>query len=296
MRLVTRADLDGLTCAVLLREVEKIDSVEFAHPKDVQDGKVALTGDDILANLPYDKRAALWFDHHLSQADHAAPGAFKGAYSIAPSAARVIADHYRHPSFAGRYKKLIEETDRMDAALLDEDDVLEPKGWILLGYTLDPRTGLGAFREYFLHVAELCKTHEIHDILKDPQVKERVDRVLADEKVFLLHLHEVSKLDGNVVITDVRGRRDNPSGNRFLIYTIYPEANVSVRVADGKAGEFVSVQVGHSIFNRTCKTNVGELMAKYGGGGHMGAGTCQPAPEQADGVIGEIVATLKKNG
>lgn len=295
MRLVTRADLDGLTCAVLLQEVEKIESVEFAHPKDVQDGKVAITANDILANLPHDDRAGMWFDHHLSQADRAAPGSFKGAYSIAPSAARVIAEHYRHPSFE-RHKKMLEETDRMDAALLEEDDVLDPSGWILLGYTLDPRTGLGAFREYFTHVMNLCRTKDIDEILADPQVKEKVDRVLAEEKAFLAHLREVSKLDANVVVTDVRGKKGLPTGNRFLIYTIYPEANVSVRVADGKAGEFVSIQVGHSIFNRTCKSNVGELMNSFGGGGHLGAGTCQPKPEEADSVLGKIIETLKKNG
>lgn len=295
MRLVTRADLDGLTCAVLLQEVEKIESVEFAHPKDVQDGKVPLTSNDILANLPHDDRAGLWFDHHLSQADHAAPGNFKGAYSIAPSAARVIAEHYRHPSFE-RHKKLLEETDRMDAALLKEDDVLAPAGWILLGYTLDPRTGLGAFRDYFTHVMNMCRTQTIEEILADPQVKERVDRVLSEEKAFLAHLREVSKLDKNVVITDVRGQKNQPTGNRFLIYTLYPAANVSVRIADGKAGEFISIQVGHSIFNRTCKTNVGELMHTLGGGGHLGAGTCQPKPADAEKAIGEIIETLKKNG
>ena len=274
---------------------DRIDAVEFAHPKDVQDGKLELSGNDILANLPYDPRVALWFDHHLSEAGNAAPGAFKGAYAVAPSAARVIADHYRHPSFA-RHAELLIETDRLDSARLEEADVLDPKGWILLGYTLDPRTGLGVFRDYFQHLIRLCKTGTIAEILRDPEVSARVERVRAEQEAFLQHLRDTTTLEGNVAVMDLRGRRDLPAGNRFLVYTVFPQANVSVRVSDGKANQFVSVQVGHSIFNRTCKTNVGDLMHRYGGGGHLGAGTCQPSPEQADTVVREILTTLKANG
>jgi oligoribonuclease NrnB/cAMP/cGMP phosphodiesterase (DHH superfamily) len=294
MRLITRADLDGFTCAILLQEVEKIEEVDFAHPKDVQDGKVSITKNDILANLPHDARVGLWFDHHVSQAAKTAEGA-DGAFAVKPSAARVIVDHYKSAKF-DRYKELLEATDRLDSAQLTKDDVVAPKGWILVGYTLDPRTGLGAFKDYFMHLMELAKTKTVDQIVADPQVKERIERVAAEDSQFKAHLQADTKLDGNVAVTDVRGKKNLPSGNRFLIYTLFPQANVSVRVADGRAGEFVSVQVGHSIFNRTCKTNVGELCAKYGGGGHVGAGTCQPVPADADRVVGEIIATLKKNG
>jgi nanoRNase/pAp phosphatase (c-di-AMP/oligoRNAs hydrolase) len=294
MRLITRADLDGLTCAILLQEVENIEQVDFAHPKDVQDGKVAITKNDILANLPHDARVGMWFDHHVSQAGNSAAGA-DGAFAVKPSAARVIVDHYKSPKFA-RYEELMEATDRLDAAQLTIDDVVSPKGWIQVGYTLDPRTGLGAFKDYFLHLMELAKTKTIDQIVADPQVKERIEKVNAEEEQFKRHLQSDTRLDGNVAITDVRGKKNLPSGNRFLVYTLYPRANVSVRIADGRAGEFVSLQVGHSIFNRTCKTNVGELMAKYGGGGHVGAGTCQPKPDDADRVLREVVDTLKKNG
>lgn len=295
MRLITRADLDGLTCAILLQEVEPIDEIDFAHPKDVQDGNVALSRDDILANLPYDERAGLWFDHHVSQAGHSAKAKVDGAFAVAASAARVIVDHYKSPKF-DRYGELLEATDRLDAAQLTQGDVSDPQGWIMIGYTLDPRTGLGAFKDYFKHVADLARTHTADEILADPQVKERVDRVRAEESRFKEHLEADSTLDGNVVITDVRGKKNLPTGNRFLIYTLFPQANVSVRIADGRAGEFVSVQLGHSIFNRTCKTSIGELCARYGGGGHVGAGTCQPKPADAERVIGEIIATLKQNG
>ncbi|MBV8424959.1 MAG: exopolyphosphatase [Candidatus Eremiobacteraeota bacterium] len=294
MRLVTRADLDGLTCAILLSEVEQIDEVDFAHPKDVQDGKTTLTKNDILANLPFDERAGLWFDHHISQAD-ASWNDFAGAYDVAPSAARVIANHYKSPKFS-RYENLLEATDKMDAAELTKDDIVAPKGWILVGYTLDPRTGLSEFRPYFRHVMELAKNKNADDVLKDPQVQDRVSKLRSEEAEFIKSLKDSSRADGNVVITDFRGKENLPHGNRFLIYTLFPEQNVSVRVADGFNKKFVSVQVGHSILNRTCKTNVGELLIEHGGGGHFGAGTCQPSSEEATDVLNSIVNVLKENG
>ncbi len=295
MRLVTRADLDGLACAVLLQEVEPIDSVEFAHPKDVQDGKADIDEYDILANLPYDARVGMWFDHHSSQRDAVPPGEFDGAYDIAPSAARVIANHYGHSSFQ-RYAELLSETDRLDSAQLDVGDVVDPQGWILLGYTLDPRTGLGAFKNYFLKLMGLCASCSLDEILADEEVARRVENVRADQKAFADHLRDVTHVEGNVIITDVRGKADLPVGNRFLIYTLFPTGNVSVRLADGKANQFVTVQVGHSIFNRTCRTDVGELMHKHGGGGHKGAGTCQPSLRAAEGVIADVIESLKGAG
>jgi hypothetical protein len=295
MRLVTRGDLDGLTCALLLQEVEPIEEIVLAHPKDVQDGRVEISSGDILANLPYDPRAGLWFDHHSSEATAVEMTNFKGAYAIAPSAARVIANHYLSEKFA-RYQELLDETDRLDAAQLTIDDVKEPKGWILLGYTIDPRTGLGGFRDYFQKLMRLCRDQPIDSVLQEQEVAQRIDRVKSEQAAFVQHLLQVSKLDGNVIVTDVRGMKDLPSGNRFLIYTLFPEANVSLRVADGLAGKFYTVQVGHSIFNRTCQTNVGDLMHKHGGGGHRGAGTCQPSVDAAEAVIADILATLRRNG
>lgn len=294
MRLITRADLDGLTSAILLQEVEPIEEVDFAHPKDVQDGKVAVTANDILANLPYDERAALWFDHHASQADASWNPEMKGSFEIAPSAARVIADHYKSDKFA-RFGELLEATDKLDAALLTREDIVDPKGWILVGYTLDPRSGLGAFKDYFRHLMQLAKEKTVDQILADPQVSQHVERLKREEAAFKDHLVQTSHLDGTVVITDVRGLRDLPSGNRFLIYDLFPAANVSIRLADGRNNEFVSIQVGHSILNRTCKTSIGDMLAGYGGGGHQGAGTCQVAPGEADRVIAEIIANLKRN-
>ena len=267
MRLITRADLDGLTCAVLLSHVEPIDEVDLAHPKDVQDGKIEITKNDILANLPRDPRAGLIFDHHASQADEWKDGATNGSFAAgAPSAARVIASHYASADFSA-YTELLHQTDRLDSANLDPEDVSDPKGWILIGYTLDPRTGLARYRDYFGHVLDLVKQHpsDPDAILADPAVAERVGILRDQQWAFMEHLIETSKTDGNVIVNDVRGIHDAPHGNRFFVYTLYPEANVSVRIADGANNAFCSIQVGHSIFNRTCKTSVGALMAHYGG-------------------------------
>ena len=295
MRLITRADLDGLTCAILLQEVESIDAIDFAHPKDVQDGRIAIDGNDILANLPYDARAGMWFDHHLSQEEQAFGSTVKGAYDIAPSAARVIANYYKSPKFE-RFTELLEATDRLDAAKLTREDIVNPQGWILVGYTLDPRTGLGAFKSYFKHLMELAKSMPVEQVLADPEVSVHVERLRAEESAFTALLETKSRLDGNVVITDMRGEKHPPSGNRFLVYTLFPSANVSVRIADGHDGSYASIQVGHSILNRTCKTSIGDLLSEYGGGGHEGAGTAQPPTPEVERVLAEIVTMLKRNG
>ncbi len=295
MRLLTRADLDGLTSAILLQEVEPIDEIDFAHPKDVQDGKIDISANDILANLPFDERAALWFDHHASQVDASWNAGMKGSFEIAPSAARVIADHYKSDKFA-RFTELLEATDKLDAALLSRDDIVDPQGWILIGYTLDPRSGLGAFKDYFRHLMGLAREKTVDQILADPEVRKHVERLKREEGAFREHLKAVSRQHGSVVVTDVRGMRDLPSGNRFLIYELFPSANVSIRVADGRNNAFVSIQVGHSILKRDCKTSVGDMLAAYGGGGHQGAGTCQVAPPDADRVLAEIIDMLHRNG
>jgi hypothetical protein len=298
MRLITRADLDGLTCAVLLSQVETIDDVMLAHPKDVQDGKVDITSNDVLANLPHDPRAGMVFDHHASQTDEWKEGETKGGFqATAPSAARVVAGHFPDADFSA-YTELLLQTDRLDSADLEPEDVTDPKGWILVGYTLDPRTGMARYRDYFKHVLDLVKANpnDPDAVLADPQVAERVAILRDQQWSFMEHLIETSRADGNVIVSDVRGLKESPLGNRFFIYTLFPEANVSVRIADGANDAFNSIQVGHSIFNRTCKTSVGSLMDHYGGGGHFGAGTCQPVPAESERVLGEIIQVLKKNG
>jgi hypothetical protein len=295
MRVLTRGDLDGLTSAVLISLAEKVTEIKFAHPKDVQDGKVPCDAEDIVVNLPYVKGCGLWFDHHVSEERKLSDiGPFKGKFAVAPSAARVVYDYYKKPEF-DRFKELLVETDKLDSAQLTEGDVAQPKGWILLGYTLDPRTGLGPeFQKYFRWLVEYVKEVPLEKVLQHPEVKKRVDRVIQEQEDFKALLKKHSKLDGPVIVTDFRAVTEAPVGNRFLIYTLFPKGNVEVRIFKGKEGKTVNVAVGHSIFNRTCKVSCGDLCASYGGGGHAGAGTCQLAFEKAEAQIAEIIGKLKK--
>ena len=295
MRVLTRGDLDGLTSAVLISMTEKVTEIRFAHPKDVQDGKIPCDAEDIVVNLPYVKGCGLWFDHHVSEERKLSDiGTFKGKFAVAPSAARVVYDYYKKPEF-DKFKVLLEATDRLDSAQLKPEDVTAPSGWILLGYTLDPRTGLGPeFQKYFRWLVEYVKEVPLEKVLQHAEVKKRVDRVLQEQEEFKALLKKNSKLDGTVIVTDLRAVREAPVGNRFLIYTLHPTGNVEVRILRGKEGKTVNCAIGHSIFNRTCTVNVGDLCASYGGGGHHGAGTCQLPHDTAEKQIAEIIAKLKK--
>jgi len=296
MRLITRGDLDGLTSAVLITSMEQVDSIELVHPKDMQDGKVDVTGNDIIANLPYHPQCAMWFDHHFGQDPPEDVGTFKGAYGVAPSASRLIFEHYDNANLE-RFGELVSETDRVDAAQLTLNDIMNPKRYVLLSYTLDPRTGLGgAFRSYFAHLLNWIKVHPISELLEIPEVKEKVDTILKEQKNFERALKKHSTVDENVVITDFRRLAKRPVGNRFLIYALYPESNVWMNIFRGHDPNNVVISLGHSILNRTCGTTVGELLAGYGGGGHRGAGTCQVPKSKAAKTIKEILGVLKANG
>lgn len=305
MRLITRSDFDGLVCAVLLRNVEQIDSVEFVHPKDVQDGKVTVGRDDILTNLPYMPGIGLWFDHHSSEiVRNEDTASYRGRFEIAPSAARVVFNHYGAGRL-GRYSKLLESVDKSDAAQLSMEDVTNPSGWMLLSYVMDPRTGLAYHHGYSISNRDLmAKMIDLiaanpdapEVVLADPDVKQRIDRYFSQLKEFEKLQREHSRVEGNVIVTDLRGVGEMPAGNRFLIYTMFPKANIQVRIFDGRKGEFIVCAVGHSIFNRTSKTDVGQLMDRYGGGGHRGAGTCQLPLAEADAKLAEILAQIRKDG
>lgn len=298
MRLVTRGDLDGLTCAVLITTCEEIDEIVLIHPQDITDGRFAVTDEDIMANLPFAPGCAMWFDHHILTDNNEFPqDKFEGRYALAPSAARVVYEHYvgLHPELQ-KYEHLLAETDRLDSAQLNIDDVLDPKGYILLGLTLDPRSGLGAYREYFLNLVGALQSQGMEEVLALPAVKERKDKLAEQDAHFREITLATSRLDGNVVFTDFRDVDPLPIGNRFIVYTLFPQANVSLRVHWGPSRQHVAAAVGHSIFNRTSRTSVGLLMARYNGGGHKGAGTCLLPAAEADVKIAEIIAILKKDG
>ncbi len=295
MRIVTRGDFDGLASSVLISLCEDVREIRFIHPKDAQDGRVEADEEDIVINLPYIPGCGMWFDHHVSEEKKTADmGSFKGRFEMAPSCARVIYNFYKDKcgdKFAN-FMEFLDATDRLDSAQLTMEDVINPQGWILLGLTLDPRSGLGPeFRKYFRWLVEYIKELPLEKVMKHPEVKRRTDRVLHEQETFKQILQSHCKVQGNVIVTDLRDLVEKPVGNRFLVYTMFPEANVEVRLFHGFNGTVVAA-VGHSIFNRTCKVNAGMLLQEYGGGGHFGAGTAQLAAEEADAKIAEILARL----
>lgn len=298
MRIVTRGDFDGLASSVFASLCEDVREIRFVHPKDAQDGRVEADHDDIVINLPYIDGCGLWFDHHISEEQKTEEmGDFNGRFEMAPSCARVIYNHYKDKA-EGKFDKfmeLLEATDRLDAAQLTVDDITNPTGWILLGLTLDPRSGLGPeFRKYFRWLVEYIKELPLEKVLKHPEVKRRTDRVIHEQEKFNEIIKTHSRLEGKVIVTDFRDLVEKPVGNRFLVYTMFPDANVEVRIFHGFNGTVVAA-VGHSIFNRTCNVNIGGMLAEYGGGGHKGAGTTQLPADDAEEKIKEIIDRLNKN-
>jgi oligoribonuclease NrnB/cAMP/cGMP phosphodiesterase (DHH superfamily) len=293
MRLVTRGDLDGLVSAVLLTTMEDISSIELIHPQDITDNKFEIKQDDVMANLPYNPNCALWFDHHeLTESNLKPPPDFKGSHAIERSVARVIYNYYSSEKLK-KFEFLVSETDCFDSANLTIMDVISPEGVILLGFTIDPRTGLIRYRNFFIKLVGWLRELEIKEVMKLPEVVERAEQYEANNIAFSAALEKYSRADGNVIITDFRNLDEMPIGNRFLIYTVFPQCNVSVRLQWGPKKEFVAVTIGHSIFNRTCSTNIGHLCSDFGGGGHKGAGGCVLKPDTADEQIKEIIKRLR---
>lgn len=297
MRLVTRGDLDGLACAVLISLNESIDDLLLIHPQDITDERVEIRDDDILANVPYHPSCAMWFDHHQHTATVAPrPENFEGAFGPAPSAARLVYEFYGGEERWPQFSHFVHETDRLDSAALFPQDVLEPAGWIEIGFTIDGRTGLGDFESYFHKLLELIReSPDIETVSAHPDVKRRTGLMRMLDGKFRQSLQENSRVDGNVVVTDFREFEKVPIGNRFLVYALFPDVNVSARLQWGPDRQWTMMTIGHSIFNRTCRTNVGELAARYGGGGHKGAGSI-PLMEDPDLQIQMILAELKRNG
>ena len=295
MRIVTRGDLDGVTSSVLISTMEKLDDIELIHPQDITDKKFEIKGNDIMANLPYHPDCAIWFDHHeFTASNEKPPDDFKGKHALAPSVSRVIYDYYASDKLK-QYEYLVKETDRYDSAQLTIQDVLNPKGIILLGFTIDARSGIGKFKEYFMLLVKWLKSMSIEEILSQPLVKQRVQLLKDNNEKFLKILKENSRQDGNIVITDFRSLNRIPIGNRFLVYTLFPNTNVSIRLQWGPGKKFVAVTLGHNIFNRTSRANCGQICSDFGGGGHSGAAACPLKPKTADKQIAEILKRIKED-
>lgn len=300
MRLITRSDFDGLACGALLLEAGVVDSWKFAHPKDLQDGLVEVNDNDCLANVPYVPGCGLWFDHHSSEHERLElAGKYKGESRQAPSCARIIYDYYGGASRFPQFGDMMEAVDKVDSGNLTIDEVLNPQGWILIGFLMDPRTGLGRWRQFrlpnYLLMEELmkaCRTMSTAEILAMPDVTERVAVYQEQTEKFREMVQAHTRTEGNVIISDLRGVDPIYTGNRFLIYSLYPEQNISAWIVSGKGGAGCSAAVGYSILNRTCTLDVGSLMLKYNGGGHKQVGTCQFSDAEMETGLPRMLAEL----
>ncbi len=302
-RLVTRSDFDGLVCAMLLNELELIDEIKFVHPKDVQDGKVMLSERDITTNLPFDKRVGLAFDHHESELIRNNAKEYEGKYIIdgkARSAARVVYEYY---GGANRFKSVTEEimtaVDKGDSADFTEEEILDPKGWVLMNFIMDPRTGLGRFRNFrisnydlMMELITYCVGHTVDEVLAHPDVKERVDLYFEQQELFKAQLKRIVREDDKVIVIDLRNEDVIYAGNRFMVYAMWPGAEISVHVAWGFQKQNTAVMIGKSIINKASDVNIGELCLSYGGGGHANAGTCQIDNDRIDETLPIILYKL----
>ncbi|MDR1908662.1 MAG: exopolyphosphatase [Spirochaetaceae bacterium] len=300
MRLLTRADFDGLACGALLVYLGLVDEWKFVHPKDVQDGKVEATENDILANIPYIPGCYFWFDHHSSEQERLQGREVRGLSRITPSCARLIYDYYGGDARLGRFAEMIHYVDRVDSADLTAEEIQNPRGWILLGFIMDPRTGLGRFRNFRISNHELmkvlavaCRELGIEEILGLKDVRERITVYFEQEKLFAAMVKAHTRTEGPVIVTDLRNVDPLYTGNRFLIYSFFPEQNISVWIVDGRNKENCVITAGYSIINKTATADVGSILLGYGGGGHRRVGTCQVPFHDADRCIAEIVEKLK---
>jgi nanoRNase/pAp phosphatase (c-di-AMP/oligoRNAs hydrolase) len=301
-RLVTRSDFDGLVCAVLLKQLDLIDDITFVHPKDVQDGTVDVNDNDILTNLPYAPAAHMVFDHHHSETIRI--GGTPDNHIIdadAPSAARVIYNHFggteRFPDVSA---DLMEAVDRADSAQYTIEEILDPQGWTLLNYLMDSRTGLGRFRDFrisnyqlMMMLIDACLDHkDVDAILALPDVTERAELFQGHRENFLQQLRRVSTVHGDVVVVDLRDEETIYAGNRFMVYALFPKTRVSVHIIWGRQKQNTVFAVGKSILDRTSPADIGAAMLRYGGGGHIAAGTCQVPHEQSERILQEIIEAV----
>lgn len=303
-RLVTRSDFDGLVCAMLLKELALIDDIKFVHPKDMQDGKIDISDRDITTNLPYVEGVHLAFDHHSSETLRVGTRDNHIIDPEAPSAARVVYDYYGGASrFPRISEEMMEAVDRGDSADFTRDQVLDPEGWDLMNFIMDARTGLGRFREFrisnyqlMMELIDYCLHHSIDEVLALPDVKERTDLYFEQEQKFREQVKRCATVHQNLVVLDLREEETIWAGNRFLIYALFPQVNISMHIMWGFREQNTVFAVGKSIFDRSSKTNVGKLMLEYGGGGHEAAGTCQIDNAKAEEARDELIARITADG
>ena len=303
-RLVTRSDFDGLVCAMMLRELDLIEEIKFVHPKDVQDGKIELSENDITTNLPFDPRVGIAFDHHESEEDRLKAEETGGKLIIDAtkrSAARVVYEYYGGAkTFTKVSEELMAAVDKGDSADFTMDEILHPTGWVLLHFLMDPRTGLGRFHHFRISNYQLmmelftCLDQDVEKILQLPDVKERVDLYFQQAELFEAQLKRIAKVYDKVVVLDLREEPVIHAGNRFMIYALYPETEISIHIAWGFQKQNTAVMIGKSIVNKASNADIGELCLRYGGGGHRNAGTCQLENDQVETELPKIIEELNK--
>lgn len=304
-RLVTRSDFDGLVAGAILRELELIEDVKFVHPKDMQDGIIEITEDDITTNLPYVEGVHLAFDHHLSELIRL--GEKKDNFIVdpnAPSASRVVYNYFGgKEALPNISPEMVDAVDKADSAQFTKEEVLYPNNWVLLHFIMDPRTGLGRFKDFrisnyalMLDLIDYCRSNEIAGILDLPDIRTRVDFYYENQDEFQDQIKRCSTVHKNLVVLDLRNEEIIYCGNRFMIYVLFPECNISMHVMWGKEKQNTVFAIGKSIFNRTSKTNIAELTLEYGGGGHAAAGTCQIDNDMADEVLQQLIEKITADG
>lgn len=303
-RLLTRSDFDGLVCAVLLKHLDMVKEIQFVHPKDMQDRKIRVSANDISTNVPYVPGVHLAFDHHSSEVIRDKGDEHRILDADSPSAARMVWKHFGgHDAFPAEWDDMMEAVDRADSAQFTILQVLKPKRWDLLSFLMDARTGLGRFKDFkisnynlMMNLIDLCREHTIDEILEMPDVKERVELYTEQEVLFKKQVTRCSTVHKNLVVLNLKDEEVVHAGNRFMIYGLFPECNISMHVMWGKQKLNTVFAVGKSIFKRTSNTNVGELMLKYGGGGHVAAGTCQVPHNKADETMAELIEQITRDG
>ena len=299
-RLVTRSDFDGLVCAILLKHINLVNDILFVHPKDMQDGIIAVGANDISTNLPFVDGVHIAFDHHHSETLRKEKKDNHIIDPEAPSAARVVYDYYGGTeTFPASWESMMKAVDKGDSAQFDMEEVLHPKRWELLNFIMDSRTGLGRFRDFrisnyelMMDLIEFGKDHSINELLELPDVKERTELYFAHEEKFKAQIKRCATVHGNLVVLDLRDEEIIYSGNRFVIYALFPQCNISIHIMWGLKKQNTVFATGKSIFDRSSTTNVGELMLKYNGGGHNAAGTCQVPHEQNEACLAELISAI----
>ena len=304
-RLLTRSDFDGLVCAILLKEMGILGEIKFVHPKDIQDGVIDVTENDILTNLPYVPECSMCFDHHDSEEirnDHDSADNHV-LIAGADSAARVVYDYYggreRFPEIG---EDMLEAVDKADSAKFSHDEILDPQGWVLLSFLMDARTGLGRFREFrvsnyqlMMSLIDYCKNHTIEEILELEDVQERIELYRNHSEMAKEQIRRCSTVHNNLVVLDLRNEETIYATNRFTIYSLFPQCDISMHVLWGREKLNTVFTIGKSILDRSCATNVGELCLEYGGGGHDAAGTCQVPHDEAERVQSELIGRINSD-